>query len=95
MAHIESQPGLSEAAVADMRTNDAGFRQMESALGGISDDSDALIEYDPVINQMLSEYESASDDRESEFYRKTKAAVLRSHVNRQKHLLMRQSAEAR
>ena len=46
--------------------------------------SDSLVEYDPVVNQMLVQYEHDSTDRTSEHYRKLKAAALRSHVQRMK-----------
>lgn len=71
---------------------DKKYKAADSRLAALSKDSshsDALIEYDPVVNQMLLQYEVQTDDRSSEHYRKLKAAALRSHVDRQKAKLAR------
>lgn len=44
---------------------------------GKKSNADTLIEYEPVINQMLIEYEMQTNDRSSEHYRKLKAASQR------------------
>lgn len=92
MTNLDAQPGLSPAMKQDLRKNYAGMQRMESAFGQERNNTDALIEYDPVINQIFAQYEHGSDDRSSEFYRKTKAAVLRSHVDRQKELLAQRAS---
>lgn len=103
MQNIDAEQGLSKEEIADMKNNASGFQKMEEAMSDVAPNpaaaqpsgrvnTDALIEYDPVINQVFSQYEAATDDRGSEFYRKLKAAVLRSHVNRQKELLAKQMA---
>ncbi|MGI6119648.1 MAG: DUF4157 domain-containing protein [Desulfosporosinus sp.] len=58
---------------------------------GILPHSDSLVEYDSVINQMLLQYEHASKDRSSEYYRKLKAAALSSHVKRHNQKLLNQA----
>ena len=52
--------------------------------------TDTMVEYDPVINQMLAQYEHAGGDRDSQYYRELKAEALRSHVNRRVAALKRQ-----
>lgn len=69
---IEDAEGLNSVSLAfqgDLRN-------------GKKSNADTLIEYEPVINQMLVEYEMQTDDRNSEHYRKLKAAALRAHVQR-------------
>lgn len=67
----------ANAVVQKARTEAADFDKASSH-------SDSLIEYDPVINQMLMQYEHDTDDRDSQHYRQMKAAALRSHVQRLK-----------
>ena len=50
---------------------------------------DTMVEYDPVINQMLSQYEHAGGSRDAQYYRILKAEALRSHVRRQAAALRR------
>lgn len=88
---LDSTPGIRPELGGDIKKNAVGIRKMEAALAGEDGiDSDALVEYDPVINQILSQYEEGNSDRSSAFYRNLKAAVLRSHVDRQQELLKKQ-----
>lgn len=59
------------------------FKQ-EKANGKIDNGSSSLVEFDSVINQMLIQYEMATQDRSSQHYRQLKAAALRAHVDRAK-----------
>ena len=67
------------------------LRKQQEEEGKKSSHSDALVEYDPVINQMLIQYEMATKDRSSQHYRQLKAAALRAHVDRSLAKMKRQS----
>lgn len=100
--------GMNEAEIRDMKRNYTGMKQMEDAMSDQStprkgyDDpnapqihgSDTMSEYDSVINQMLADYEYSHSDRESEYYRSLKAAVLRSHVDRELEKIKKRKAGA-
>lgn len=51
--------------------------------------SNTAIEYEPVINQMLIQYEMNGNDRSSQHYRQLKTAALRAHVDRSKERIMK------
>lgn len=55
--------------------------------------SNTAIEYEPVINQMLIQYEMNGNDRSSQHYRQLKAAALRAHVDRSKERIMKNKSQ--
>ena len=52
--------------------------------------ADAMVEYEPVINQMLVQFEHAGGDRNSQYYRNLKAEALNNHVRRRTAALHQQ-----
>lgn len=55
--------------------------------------SNTAIEYEPIINQMLIQYEMNGNDRSSQHYRQLKAAALRAHVDRSKARIMKNKSQ--
>lgn len=66
--------------------NNERLNQIQAQLEALSKaqitNSDSMIEYDSVINQLLVQYEMATNDRSSQHYRQLKAAALRAHTDR-------------
>lgn len=87
---MQPMPELPTEVHEALIENQAAHRKVMSTFGPNDTMVDSLVEYDPVVNQTLAEYEYNSSDRESPFYRNLKAAVLRSHVDRQKELLRKE-----
>jgi len=84
-------PGGTAARKDRVRSEDESMATYMGAVGN-QVGSSALVEYDPVINQMLVQYEQASTDRTSQYYRRLKAAALRSHVQRHNQRIRNRTA---
>ena len=86
--------GISDEAakrITDDYNNITDFQSLTKEADRRHMSADVMVEYDPVINQLFSQYEMSFEDRDSRYYRTLKAAAIQAHVRRRAAALMRRA----